>query len=335
MKYSLYATLVSGLAASSLSAEPITIKVADVIPLTAPISQSVQNWMKRVDELYDGEIEFEHYPASQLGKAGDMLTLAQTGVADVTYVAPAYISESFPLSDVPSLPGNFDTTCQGTQAVQSLFAAGGILDKAEFEPNGVRMLIAATLPTYEIFSASRELTSLEDISGMKIRSSGPAADLTIRAIGGVPVRASAPEIMEALQRGTVDANHGVYYAQTAYDWAALEKYASVGASLGSFVLTYSISLDTWNDLPAELQQIMTQAGEESSQLLCELLEKDEVAAMEEMEANGVQLFRLTPEMQEELKAKLQPVTAEWVKQLSGRGLPAQEAFDAFTSTLKQ
>ena len=41
-----------------------------------------------------------------------MLQLATTGVADITYVVPSYVSDKMPLMTVSELPGMAATSCQ-------------------------------------------------------------------------------------------------------------------------------------------------------------------------------------------------------------------------------
>lgn len=59
--------------------------------------------MAEVTKRTNGAVTFEHYPAQQLGKAADMLQADATGVADIGYVAPAYVSDKMLVSEVAML----------------------------------------------------------------------------------------------------------------------------------------------------------------------------------------------------------------------------------------
>src|SRR3546814_15328129 len=82
-----------------------------------------------------------------------MLTLTQTGVADVGYVVPSYVSEKMPLSAVAELPGGFSTGCEGTLAYYRLSTGNGILAQREFAANNVRMIFTLVLPPYQLFTS--------------------------------------------------------------------------------------------------------------------------------------------------------------------------------------
>ena len=97
----------------------IKLKVADSFPTTHYVPGFIKKWMEDVTAASGGLVEFEYYGAEQLGKAKDMLTLVQSGVADVAYVAPSYVSEKMPLSSVAELPGGFETSRQATASSPS------------------------------------------------------------------------------------------------------------------------------------------------------------------------------------------------------------------------
>src|SRR5690606_35256361 len=67
-----------------VKAEPITLKLATFMPVDHPWTKAVTDpFMARVTELTNGQVNFEYYPAQQLGKAADLLMLAGDGVTDI------------------------------------------------------------------------------------------------------------------------------------------------------------------------------------------------------------------------------------------------------------
>lgn len=100
------------------AAEPIKLRVADSFPKGHYLVRLVlEPWMAEVQKRTNNAVTFEHYPAQQLGKAADMLKLTQTGVADIGYVAPAYVSDKMPVSEVAMLPGVFEHSCQARSPI--------------------------------------------------------------------------------------------------------------------------------------------------------------------------------------------------------------------------
>jgi TRAP-type C4-dicarboxylate transport system substrate-binding protein len=49
--------------------------------------------MELVTKATNGQLEFQHFPSEQLGKAKDMAQLTVAGVADLAYIVPSYSSD--------------------------------------------------------------------------------------------------------------------------------------------------------------------------------------------------------------------------------------------------
>jgi TRAP-type C4-dicarboxylate transport system substrate-binding protein len=72
-------TLLAGMASSQ--DKKIVLRVADHLPPNHFVMDPmVKYWMNAVIKGAGGAVEFEYYPAEQLGKAKDMLSLALSGV---------------------------------------------------------------------------------------------------------------------------------------------------------------------------------------------------------------------------------------------------------------
>ena len=177
------AVIIPGLLVASTifaqAADPITLRVADSFPKGHYLVKLIlEPWMEEVKKRTSNAVTFEHYPAQQLGKAADMLKLTQTGVADIGYVAPAYVSDKMPVSEVAMLPGAFEHSCQGTLAYWKL-ARNGVIAEQDYAGNHIRLLLAVSLPQYRIFTVKQPVKDVADVTGLKLRSTGGAQDLKI------------------------------------------------------------------------------------------------------------------------------------------------------------
>lgn len=334
LKMGVGAILIASPIGSATAQEPIELRVADALPASHYVVEyAIQWWMDEVTERTDGAVTFDYYPAQQLGSAGDILSLTQSGVADIGYVVPSYISDRMPLSGVAQLPGSFSTSCDGTEAYWGLVTGDGMLAEQEFAPNGVHVLITLVQPPYQMFTTSQPLTSMEDMSGLKIRTTGGAMDITMERLDAVPVRMPGPEILEALERGTIDGGVFPPASVLANDWEGTLAHGTVGASFGSFVLTYSISEERWNALPDEIRQIMSDAGEEATLRTCRQVDADLQTAIEDLRAAGVTMERLPEAEQMRIDEALAGVSGAWAEDLDAQGQPGSEVLDAFLAAL--
>ena len=255
-------------------------------------------------------IEFEYYPAEQMGKAKDFLSLVQSGVIDIAYVAPGFVSDKMPLSVVSELPLEFSGSCQGTMAYWNLAKPGGLLDKKEFAPNGVRLLFTIVLPPYQIITR-KPFSNLKEIEGMKIRASGSAKELVIKKLKAIPVLMPTPDVYESLSRGTIDGVLFPFNSLAPYEIHKLSKTGTIGENFGTFVANWVISEKRFQSLPPAVQQDLTAMGEQLTKAACTQVEKDEAGDIEKVKAAGVKLTPLSPADHATVATVMQDVAKDW------------------------
>jgi TRAP-type C4-dicarboxylate transport system substrate-binding protein len=320
-------------ASSSVSAQDTKIKIADSFPVGHYISEYiVKEVMERFKDKNLG-VEFEYYPAQQMGKSKDMLALAQNGVVDIAYVAPAFVTDKMPLSVVAELPLDFTGSCKGTLAYWNLAKPGGLISKKDFEPNGVRLLFTLVLPPYQLLTR-KPFTTLKEIEGQKIRTSGSAKELVLKQINATPVQIPTPDVYETLSRGTIDGMLFPFNSLPPYDLHKVAKFSTLGENFGSFVANYVISEKKWAALPAPVQRELTVLGEELALSACSKVEKDEAKAIEISQKAGLQLVTLSKTDKQTLKKAMSSVAKEWADNLDKRGSAGTEALLAFEAGLK-
>lgn len=311
------------------------LRVGDSLPINHFFAENATKyWMAEVTKKTNGAVQFEYFPAEQLGKAKDMMSLTQSGVIDIGYVVPTYVQDKMPLTTVAELPGTFGSSCQGTMAFWRLSQGDGALNRRDYQPNGMRVLFAIVMPPYQIFSGARAVNSLKSLEGMKLRTTGGAQDTLVTRLKGVPVRMAAPELHESLSRGTVDG--AVFPASSilAYNIEPLLKSALVGESFGSAVLTYMISENRWRSLPQNVRTAMTEAGEATTQRICSYADRELASDLEKIRAKGAVLAPLPAADKAQLATISATVRNEWAQTLDSRGRAGSEVLKAFLDAMK-
>jgi TRAP-type C4-dicarboxylate transport system substrate-binding protein len=317
--------------ATAAHADPIVLRLADSLPSGHIIDRlMIEPFIKAVAEKSHGQIVIQHYPAEQLGKSRDLIMLVKAGVADIGFILPSYISDRLPLTAVAELPGIFQTTCQGSAALRTVAADGAILDREEFQPNGIKPLIVFLMPPYQmILSSHRQLNSIKDVEGLKIRTPGGAIDLTALGIGTVPIHVAPPEIYESIARGTLDGALLAYQSVTAYHLTPLIRSATIGEDFGTVAITFSIGLDKWRALPPDAQAILKEAGQALSEQACGKFDAAEDASRETLRTAGVHLMQSGDAERAMLNTSFETIRAEWAERLDRRGKPGSEVLSTF------
>lgn len=319
------------------AAQQIKLRVADSFPTGHWISVNITKYMmEQVTERTGKKVAFEYYPAEQLGKAKDLLSLTNSGVADIGYVAPGFVGDKMPLSVVGELPlpTSSASACPLTMAYWKIARPGGVLDQKEFAPNGVRMLFNIVLPPYQLVNKTR-FSTLKDIAGMKIRTSGAPKEFALRKLGAVPIQMPTPELNEAMSRGTVDGALLPIGSVPSYGLDLIAKYFTFGENFGSFVATYVISERKWKTLPSEVQKVMADMGEELSRRGCEMADRQENDNVKKLQLAGVTLVKLPDSDAPAMREIQRSVGKDWAEGLDRRGKAGTEILNAFNAALQQ
>ncbi|HEX6959937.1 MAG TPA: TRAP transporter substrate-binding protein DctP [Ferrovibrio sp.] len=323
------------LVAGQAKAEPVKLRVADSFPTGHYIGEKITKvWMSELTKRSNGAVTFEYYPAEQLGKVKDMLTLTQSGVTDIGYVPPSFVTDKMPLSAVAELPASFTESCQGTMAYFKLAHGNGILAKQEFAPLGIHLLFTIVLPPYQVFLGKKDIEGLKTFEGLKIRSSGGAKELAVRKLSAVPISMSTPEVYEALSRGTIDGMLFPYSSIYSYDLQGLLKSATIGENFGSFVVNYVISDRRWKALPPDVRKLFDDMAEETSSRACKISQAGEVADQDRLRKAGVHLVTLGAADKAAVRKHMSGVNAEWAQALDKRGKPGTQVLKAFEEALQ-
>lgn len=325
----------TGLSGVAHSQETIKLKMATFLPATQfQVVHGSQVWMDEVKRLTNGKVEFEYYPAQQLGKAAELMDLMLNGVIDVAEVAPAYVTGKLPLMGVLEMPGVVKTSCEGAAAMRSLATPGGTIYDADYKPNGVMPLTFFIYPPYSV--VSREpIKSIEDFAGKKLRTSGGAMELVAGKLGGTSVRMPSPEIYQSLQRGTIDAVMFSFLSAEDSDLDSVARYGVTGYGFGAPSVVVTMADKKFKSLPQDIQDALVKAGPVADQSFCDYVDTNDAATLKKFVDEGMEMFTLSDADKAKLDEELAPIAADWAKGLDERGKPATKAFEEFSAANSQ
>lgn len=150
---------------------------------------------------------------------------------------------------------------------------------------------------------NKEINSLEDIKGLKMRIPGIGGEV-LKEAGGIPVTLPGGELFTALQTGVIDATEwvGPYNDLTFGFHQAAKYYYYPGWHEPGPMLELLINKDAWESLPTHLQVIIETASKAVNQdMLDEYLAKNNQALTELVNVHGVELRKLPDDVIEEFR----------------------------------
>ena len=179
---------------------------------------------------------------------------------------------------------------------------------------------------------NKEINSLEDIQGMKMRIPGMGGEVFERA-GGQAVNLPGGEIFTSLQTGVIDATEWVGpYNDLAFGLHQAAKYYYYpGWQEPGPTLEVIINKEKWDALPEDLKEIVRVASlAVNADLLAEYTARNNAALRELVDVHGVQLRKLPDDVLKELQA----ISHVVVKEAAGDTELGQRIYDSFTTYRK-
>lgn len=182
-------------------AQEVTLRLSHWIPEgIAPASKGITPWAKAVEEASDGRIAIQIFPAQQLGKAPEHYDMAKQGIVDLAWVNPGYTAGRFPIYALTEVPFMADDSVKGAKAIHEWYAEYG----AGQEMGDVKFCFVHPHAPGTLHSKEK-ITTPDGLKGKNVRPAHATMARFVSLLGGGPVQVPAPEVREALSRGTAEA----------------------------------------------------------------------------------------------------------------------------------
>lgn len=258
---------------------------------------------KLIEEGSHGDIEVTIYPNQLLGTGVQMVEMAQTGAVDMIAVPTARIQVVAPAFQILDLPFLFPTK---QELYDILYADFG---RELFKTLEAKKLHGLTYwgMGYKQLTGNFPIHTPSDYKGKKIRvMPSPVIREQFLALGASPVAIDFHELYSALQQGVVDGQENPLVGITTMKLYEVQKYMTMS---NHAFLAYGVVMNKqfFESLPAEYQQLLTDAAAKSATYELGLIEKRDQGFLDTITKSGVEVSTLTPEQTKEFQNALQPV----------------------------
>ena len=147
-------------------------------------------------------MKIEVFPSQTLVRGPDMWRQVRAGVVDIGWCFHGYWPDQTPLADVISLP--FLPIKSAEQASEVLWPLYQKYPAIQKEFSDVVPLLLYTTSPYFVLTTKKQVKTLEDLKGLKIRIPGGPPTEMVKALGAVPAPIPMPDMYQALDKGVVD-----------------------------------------------------------------------------------------------------------------------------------
>ncbi|AXI52752.1 MAG: TRAP transporter substrate-binding protein [Sulfitobacter sp.] len=243
-------------------------------------TKTLRKFEELVDEKYDGDVTFDLRLNGELGVESDYVTFLNQGVAiDYTILAPSNMAKfapSIPLMDMPFLFRDLDHWNAVLSSDVLAPLEDELLEKADikivgYTGGGTRNLLS-----------KQPVVTFDDLKGHKMRVMGaPIQAQIFQALTAAPSAIAYNEVYNAIQTGVI--------AGFENEAASIQNLKFYEVAPNLTLTRHSITVrpivmsgKTFNSLPADLQAVVLEAGEEAGAYGRELESREDGVKLQEM-----------------------------------------------------
>lgn len=284
-------TIATAVLTSTLSLAPLahaakTITVANFFPDTHPVNIALKDTFKKeVERLSDGDLKVRVFSNGVLGAEEKLYNSVRGGTVQMAILGTIMDKEVENVG-VIQLPFLFQNYQHAQGVLESDIGDRLVADMTD--KTGLHFL-AYGVQGFRVVASNKQVASMEDFKGLRLRFPGIESMLTIgQNLGANITPLPISEVFSALEQGVVDGVENPYPNILASKWYEIVK----NITETNHVFTPNLYLMNdrfWSGLSAEQQDIVTQAAKTAAKEEWRLLIKQESKNKQALEAEGVNI----------------------------------------------
>lgn len=284
-----------------------------------------ERFAEQVEQLSGGRLTIKVYGAGELVPALQVFDAVSQGTAEMGHSGAYYWKGKASAAQFfTSVP--FGLTAQEMNGwIQ--YGGGQALWEEVYAPFNLLPLRGGNTGVQMGGWFNKEINSVDDLKGLKMRIPGLGGEVLARA-GGTPVTLPGGEIFTSLQTGTIDATEWVGpYNDLAFGlYKVAEHYYYPGWHEPGSMMEFTINKDAFAELPADLQAIVRITAKAINEdMLAEYTTRNQAALIELKEKHGVDVREFPADVLD----KLQTLSDEVVAEVAGADPLSQKVYDSY------
>ncbi|MDP2643516.1 MAG: TRAP transporter substrate-binding protein [Desulfobacterales bacterium] len=301
------------------AADPvIRLKMANFFPPPSKQSKIAQEFADDLGKRSKGRIQVQYFAGGSLLNAPAIYKGIESGIADIGYSHVYYTPGRMPVSEGGGMPLGTPSGWVAAHVVYDFYQ--------EFKPkewDQVKLLaIHGNAPSMII--SKKPVRKLEDLKGLTIRAPGVPGEI-IRALGGTPAPTPMMEVYDALAKGVNDGVYAPYETLRTFRFAEVAKYLTAAWQTGNpFVFYLAMNKNSYNRLPPDLKEVVDVLSGEYQERYALMWNEIEMAGKAFGASKGVTYFELSDQEAARWVEAVQPVIADYIKTMAGKGFSASE-----------
>ena len=289
-----------------------TIKFAGANAKGHPQVMGMQKFAELVAQKSGNKIRVRLFPGGVLGGDLETVSALQGGTVEMMVLNSGILQAQVKDFTVYDFPFLFNSDKEVDALVDGDF--GKSLHK-KLADKGLVGLAYFDLGFRNITNSKHPITKPEDIAGLKLRviQSPIYVDL-FSALGANPTPLAFTELYNALESKAVDGQENPFTVILSSKFDEVQKYLTITRHIYN-PQSVIVSKKFWDTLNPDEQKLIQEAIDEAAVYQRKVSREAALTALEALKRHGMQVNELSPEVMDQLRAKVKPVIDKYTQEV--------------------
>jgi TRAP-type C4-dicarboxylate transport system substrate-binding protein len=323
---SLVLSVLAASVAMPVLAQEVTLKFHHIWnPQAMAAVNLIAPWCNKIAAESNNRLKCQLLPAmSGGGTPPQLVDRVKDGVDDLTITLPGYTAGRFPTTEVFELPFMTNSAEVGARASWDYIQKHSL---KEFP--GTKLLATWVHDEGYIHTNGRQVKTLADFKGLKMRAPTRQTNKLLAALGASPVGMPLPAIPDAVGKGTIDGFLLPWEVMPSLKLQEMVKFHSetdpTRPALYSAVFVFAMNQAKYDSLPAELKKVIdNNSGAGLSQQIGKLWDNSQAAGRKAAQERGNTFYTVPASELDNWVRASAPLADDWVADMDKRGLPGKQ-----------
>ena len=276
-------------------------------------TQIAIDFAKEVSERTDGKFDIKVHPGGSLIKHPEIPNAIKTGTANIGEIFIGRMGDKHPIFKVDNIPFLATTYDEA----EKLFSVSKVELEKQLLKENMLLLYTVAWPAQSLY-AKKEIITLNDLKGSKMRAYSPTTSRLAELMGASPINVSFGEITEAFNGNVIDSmitSPSTGVSQKSWNYAG--HYSDIRAWIPKNMVV--VNRNAFNDLTENEQIALLGAATNAQAKGWEIVRKKAREDTRLLRRNGMNVSRPSLDLVEELRNIGHIMTKEWVKEAGSSG----------------
>ena len=305
----------AALSAGAVFAQAKEVKIGYALAVNSHYGAAANAWADGVEKGTNGAYKFKQFPASALGGERELIEGLQLGTVEAAIVSTGALSNFVPNVGVVDIPFLFRDTKHARAVMDGPFGQDLL---AQFQKRGLVALAWGEQGFRHLTNNKHPVNGVADLKGLKIRvTENPVHITAFRTLGASPTPMSWPEVIGALQQGTIDGQENPISVLASAKLWQVQKYLTLTSHVYA-PMALIVSPAFWGTLTPAQKTTFTEAAKKGAIASRVFVDAVEKKGVEEAKANGMKVVEKID--QTPFRTALEPAYKEYAKKFGQKTL---------------